>query len=205
MFLTIIWFTNRCFCRHMSGRRNEELLKRVQLVWHTRSTEKNHAWFKFLPTMHCSPLCPCARVKRGTQTASCAYANRRHAPAPCVFAASASAGFLLFLYRFVCKWLTSRAFTCTRETISVRWRVLDLLRICAYVCACTYAVQHTRLAARVRMCNNPPQQGQSSRLVPTVGSFPLGGHDWGLPDEMLPDWLWDLDPRILPHDVHTGM
>lgn len=31
-------------------------------------------------------------------------------------------------------------------------------------------------APAVRMCH-PPQQGQSSRLVPTVGSFPPGGRD----------------------------
>lgn len=34
-------------------------------------------------------------------------------------------------------------------------------------CACLYASAHVQ----------SPQQGQSSRLVPTVGSFPLGGHD----------------------------
>ena len=47
---------------------------------------------------------------------------------------------------------------------------------CKCACACYYA------------CANP-QRGQSSRLVPTVGSLTLRVCDWGLPDEMLPDWL----------------
>lgn len=64
------------------------------------------------------------------------------------------------------------------------------------------AVLYVGLTRRAHV-HSPPQLGQSSRLVHTVGSFPLGGRDWGLPDEMLPDWLWNLDLRCLPPHTQT--
>lgn len=79
---------------------------------------------------------------------------------------------------------------CTHMTYICIW---VSARVCGSVCG----------ADKESACALPPQLGQSSRLVHTVGSFPLGGRDWGLPDEMLPDWLWNLDLRCLPPHTQT--
>lgn len=72
--------------------------------------------------------------------------------------------------------------------------------VCLYIQVCVWRVgSHmcigtcseirvwTCARALVRAHVHSAQWGWSSRLVPTVGSLPLGGRDWGLPDEMLPD------------------
>lgn len=112
--------------------------------------------------------------------------------------------------RACCKYMQYKPYYCDFSCCKC---VCAYAAVCSVVHKCTCMCAHTtRVYAKVcgsvcgaddeSACAIPPQQGQSSRLVHTVGSFPLGGRDWGLPDEMLPDWLWNLDLRCLrPHTL----
>lgn len=137
-------------------------------VWRTRSTEEIHAWFKYPPTMHCSLLClcSCARVKRGTQTASCAYANQRDASAPYTIAASVAA-ILFFIFLGLCAndWLLARSRAHARLSpcngVSSISRASARSRV--YTCVCMYICRaaHTFGSAGLRWecaCAIPPSR-----------------------------------------------
>lgn len=108
----------------MSGSGKWRTPQACAAVWRTRSTEEIHAWFKYPPTMHCSPLCPCSRAcVKGGHKLQAVFMQIGAMPLPRAhFAASAAAD--AFCCRFVCKWLTPCASTCTHETIAARSCVL---------------------------------------------------------------------------------
>lgn len=90
--------------------------------------------------MHCSLPCPCSctRVKRRKELQAVLMQIGVMLP-PRTHLLQVRLQIILYLIRFfcrfVCKSLTFHAFTCTRKTTSVRWRVLYSLRICTLSCA----------------------------------------------------------------------